>query len=273
MELPAFLTPYITYARQLYTELTKNSFAVPYKMIFGSPQFPVWFVAHSVWCCAAVHRTYLKKPRTILNSLKQLITSAAMVFVSRELSAFVLKRPSPIKENPLLLPIFLAVFILLTAMPWDLFYKIVTLFGVSNITGTLEGFNQIRYFTLLLRASAKYTYWQGVQFAVSLTLTDQMIEMGFRWFFGADESPMSGSTSMGVTMVAWGGYVLATKKVIDAPYVGTVNPHVAALAVGMLLALRNSSSMVGEEPRRRTDAEAEPEREPEEKKREKVKEE
>jgi hypothetical protein len=238
MQLPSSLAGYLEQFQRFIEECTKNHFALPYKIVFGSAQFPVWFIAHSVWCCTLVHRSYIRKDRSTLNSLKQLITSAAMVFASRELSAFLLRKGSPVLENPLLPPIFLAVFILITSMPWDLFYKIVTFAGISNWNAMLEGFNQIRYFTLILRLAKSGSFWQKVQLAIMLVVLDQMIEMTLRWIFGGDETPLSSPGNLLFTMLALGGYILATKRVFDIEYLGKANPHTAALTIGLILSFK-----------------------------------
>jgi hypothetical protein len=181
-----------------------------------------------------------------------------MVFVSRELSALFLKRGSPLTENPLLIPIFLAIFILMTATPWDLCYKIVTFPAINNCVGLLAGFNQIRYFTLILRLAKVGSYWERVQIAGGLAVLDQVIEMCLRWLFGANETAMSNSGSLLFTIFLFGGYLVATRRVFDMKYVGTANPHSAALTIGLILSVKLASALMSERESRQRPPESPP---------------
>jgi hypothetical protein len=181
-----------------------------------------------------------------------------MVFASREVSAFLFKRPSPVAENSLLIPIFLGIFLAMTIDPWELLYKIVTLIGLNNLTGLIEGFNRVRYFTLILRAIRSVSYWRKVQIGLTLVLLDQFIEILLRWLFGGEATPLSSPGSIFFTTIVLGGYILATKRVFDIKYLGKADPHLAALTIGFILSFSLAAGLwpgqngreVEQEPRR-----------------------
>ena len=89
--------------------------------LFLTRHFPVFFILQCIWVCVIVRRF---EPR--FSWQKSYLTGALMTFLGRVLVAIVLRRASPILDNPLYVPIFTGIWFLMNCFPFDLCHKIVT---------------------------------------------------------------------------------------------------------------------------------------------------
>jgi hypothetical protein len=239
----SFLGRYWSQLLQVYSEFTGGGYLHIYKLLFGSPPWPFWFCIHAVWCCAIVHRSCLHTPRSVANHLKQLLLSAMMALGSRELYAVVFARPSPILNNLFLFPCFLAIFALMNAVPFDLFYRLVSLGIVHYFISLWEGFNQTRYLTFILRAD-KSKSWKQLPIALGFVVMDQVIEFLTRPLLSGEETPMSNGPTIFRTYMFSVVFWLATNQNPLTKYIGQWDIRLSALTLGFVLGIANAFSML-----------------------------
>lgn len=87
--------------------------------LFLTTHFPIFFVIQSIFICICV-RKYNPK----ITWYKSLSVSYLMELLGRALVAFFTNRRPPILETPLYTPIFLLIWYLINASPWDIIFKI-----------------------------------------------------------------------------------------------------------------------------------------------------
>lgn len=80
--------------------------------------FPIFFSIQCLFICLAIRR-HAKK----LSWVKSLIFSMLMVHCGRIIAAFVCYRPNPLLQNTLYFPIFLVIWFLVNASPFDIVHK------------------------------------------------------------------------------------------------------------------------------------------------------
>ena len=215
----------------------KEGYKDVYKPIFGSPQFPFWFGVQAMWACYVVHRSCRLKPRGVLNWIKKLILAFAVTFAPRELMAMVMRKASPIAHNPVSVGVFGAIFFVVSLCPYDVAYKVINF--CYPVLGLLQGYNQTRLFTLILRAKLNLNNVQLVPLAIGFAVLDQVIEFFFRPLFGGVETNMSSPKSIFMTGISMLVFWLGTH---ENPYTSTIGIYpiqVSALVLGLVLGVFN----------------------------------
>jgi hypothetical protein len=145
----------------------------------------------------------------------------------------------------------------MNATPYDLFYKVVSSFLVFYAIGLVEGFNQTRYFTLIVRRGGPRLGKWLHQAAMGFILLDHIVEGLFRFVFAAEETSMSNSKAIFRSAVFMGVYWLATTRNRLSQYFGTYDQKLAALTLGFGLGVANAYTLIGgeETPAPRPEAE------------------
>jgi hypothetical protein len=220
-----------------YHLFMKSGYVDFYKHIFGSSQFPIWFTTQAIWSCYVVRLSWLQRKRSIFGCVRQFILAAMVTFGQRELFAPFVQKPSPIRTTPLSAVIFLVIFIILTFMPEIIIRRAIPF--LYPFLAFLQSFNQVRFFTLILRLVKGYDEYQLVPIALVFTILDQVIEFLFRPFFGAEETPISnGGTIYGFVPLGV-GYWFATHETQFTRFIGLHDSKKAALVFGFVLGLAN----------------------------------
>ena len=166
-----------------------------YRVIFGTAQFPYWFTAQAIYACYAVKKSFARKPRTFSFFMRKLLLSFAMTFTSREIFAFTFKKLSPLQHNPITAGIFLLVFLLMNSTPFDAVYKLTGF--LFYFVGLAQGFNQTRYFTLIIRNIKKYKEFAGprvLPVAIGFAVLDNAIELFLRPLLGGEETRVTNAS-------------------------------------------------------------------------------
>lgn len=217
-----------------------------YKYAFGSTQFPIWFTIQSLYSIYIVHRSYLGKKRTnvmkAVNIFVQFIESAAMTFAPRELLSVILSKQSPIRHNPQSIYIFLIIFILMNLSPYDIVYKIINAF--YYFVGFLQGFNQVRLYTLILRTMKYLEPVQLVPIAVAFTVGDIFIECFMRMVFNATLTPMSNGSLMLETSILLVSFWFLTNRNDFTDSIGIYPRIPATLTLGVVLGGLNAFALI-----------------------------
>ena len=229
---------------ELWTQFVKGGYKAIYIPIFGTPQFPVWFVVQATWACYVVHRSCLRKPKGFFMWIRQAILAFAMTFAPREIMALVLRKQSPIAHNPISVGIFAAIFVVLTLCPYNIAYKILSF--LYPVIGFLQGYNQTRLFTLCLRSLKGFANVQTVPIALGFTVSDQIIEFMLRPLFSGVETKMSNPGTIFTTCVSATVFWLGTHENQFTESIGLYPIQIPALVLGLILGISNAISIFGQ---------------------------
>ena len=228
--------------RYLMRMFATSGYKTLYKPIFGTPQFPFWLIIQCLYSCYVVHRSFLRKPRTPPMIVKQIVVSFCMVFLPREIFAFMFSKLSPIIHNPLSIVCFVLVALAMNFFPFDVFYKATN--SMYSLLGLLMGLNQTRFFTLILRSVKGMSSVKLVPIALLFTVMDQLIEISLRTLFKGNETKMSNLTTVFRTSVFSGVFWLATHDNLLSPYIGRYQIYVPALILGLVLGIANGTAIL-----------------------------
>jgi hypothetical protein len=221
-------------------EFMKGGYHEIYKYIFGSPQWPFWFVVQCVWSCYVVRRSCSRQSRTVMNCVKQIFVACLMTFGSRELFGFLWKRPSPIRTHPEALGIFSVVFFVMTFSPFNVVFKVIT-FATLPL-GLAQSFNVMRYYTLMHRAAKTLDRLNRLPVSVGFAVLDQVLEILLRGFLSGVETRLSNGQSVIITSFATVGWWLSTRRTKFTKWVGLHDANLSALVAGFILGVANSAS-------------------------------
>lgn len=232
-------------AQSAYEQFVRYGHKPLYKLAFSTPQFPYWFVAQAVYACYAVKRSFARRPRSLSVLFKKLFISFAMTFTSRELYAYLFDKLSPINRNPQTLGVFFVVFILMNMSPWDLVYKLTG--AMFMMVSLAQGFNQVRYLTLLLRHLSRFPEFYGaagLPVAIGFTVLDNVVEIVLRVMLNGEETAVTsmGRLIFGTMLMAlfWAG----TNQNYFTRYLGIHPKQMSALTLGFALALSNGAGVM-----------------------------
>ena len=228
--------------KYLILVFTTSGYKILYKPIFGTPQFPIWFLIQCVHSCYIAHRVFLNKPKTGQTFAKEIFMSFAMVFFPRELFALVFSKLSPILHNPLSIAVFFVVSFAMNFLPFEIFYKVTT--TLYSLLGLLMGFNQTRFFTLILRSVKNVSNIQLVPTALFFTVLDQIIEIGLRTLFNGEETNMSNPKTVSRTCIFSCIFWLATHDNWLSPYIGKYHVYIPALLLGLSIGIANGAAVL-----------------------------
>lgn len=149
-----------------------------YKLLYGTPQFPYWFIFQACYSCYVTHKSIESLRKTPNLFFRQLIIAFCMTFAPREIFAFAFKKLSPIKHNPQSIIIFLGIYGLICIKP---IYKIINFF--AKLIGMAQGVNVARFFTLALRNIKGIPAELILPIAIIFSVMDQLIEFIFSTIF------------------------------------------------------------------------------------------
>lgn len=226
-----------------FEDFRGGGFKDVYKLVFGSPQFPFWFTIQAIWSCYAVRLSLMKKAQTGALVWKQLISSALLTFLPRELFAFLFHKLSPILHNPSIIGIFFAVFALFAYSPMDIFYKITSV--LYYFVGLMQGLNQARLFSLIVRSTKNYNSLQMVAVAILFVVLDQMLEILLRTLLTkGEETKVSNRLTIFRTAIISLLFWLITHKNPLSKYIGVYQIYIPALIYSFVLGLLNSSAIL-----------------------------
>ena len=164
-------------------------YAEVYKLVFGTKPFPFWFIVNCLWGCHIVHLSQRRR-KLISRFVINYVISFCVVFVSRELYAFVMRKPSPIASNPISLLIHLACVILYEVSPRSLFYKCASV--GEYFLGMFEGMYQMRTLCFGLRNISLMRGFGAFILSVIWTTLDQMVMFVLRMISRGTASRVSG---------------------------------------------------------------------------------
>jgi hypothetical protein len=244
MSVSTFFHRFLAQATQIYQEFVGGGYIPIYRLIFRPAQFPIWSTVQAFWCCRIVHASMRNQPRSTSNLIRQFLLSAAMTFGPRELYARCFEHPSPLYGDYRLFLVFLGIFALIHVIPYDIFYKITSFFVVHYFLGLLQGFNQARFFALILRLEKNDSPLM-LLIAVSLLIGDQVIEVLGRILTRGEVTHMSNGANIFRTVIFSTAFWMATHRSRFSRYIGKWNVQVAGLVLGFALGIANASTIIG----------------------------
>lgn len=219
-----------------------------YKIIFGTPPFPFWFIVHCVWSCYVVRLsgTVKQNKKPVMRFIWHFCTAFGMVFATKEFLAFFMKRPSPIKARPISLAVFAVIFLFIEYCPGNLGVNLVS--SLSYFLGLLEGMYQMKLFTLCLRNIRIVKGGFCLAFSLFLALLDQMIESMFRTAAGGLGKHASGLGYSLRTLMIFVSYWLITHENNWTPFIGIKPIIPMALVFTFVQGLMNAFSLIISKP-------------------------
>ncbi|OHS94357.1 hypothetical protein TRFO_11222 [Tritrichomonas foetus] len=226
----------------LTDKITEGGATEVYKLIFATQQFPFWSTIQAVWSCYVVHRSCRKKCSSsnwlqwVFLKIRNFILAFLITFSQRELFAFLFQKPSPLMRNHYLFYVFVGVFISM-----QILYPIVNFFYI--FLGMLQGANQMRFFTLILRSVKGLDNVQIVPLAIFFGIMDQFIEFFLRPLLSGVQTKMSNEESIATTSFFFFLYWLVSNKILIEIKIDKI--HLTLLTVATL-ALFNASRIIFE---------------------------
>ncbi|OHT17313.1 hypothetical protein TRFO_12452 [Tritrichomonas foetus] len=214
-----------------------------YKLIYGTPQFPFWFCLQAIWSCYVVHRSCLKKKRTISLYIRNFLLCSAMTFAPREIFAYLFHKLSPVVHNPVTLVIFIGIYLAVFLSPYNIVYQIINI--LYYFIGFLQGAHQTRFFTLILRTVKNIDPLRLLPIAIVFTISDQLIELFFRPILGGAETKMSNGVTIFRTCIFTLLFWITTYENSMSKYIGKYSIHITALVLSFALGLFNASAILG----------------------------
>lgn len=130
----------------------------------------------------------------------------------------------------------------MTFSPYDIIYRFINV--IYYFIGFLQGFNQTRLFTLLLRSKSTLEPQFLVPIALFFTISDQVIESIFRLIFRADATQMSSFGTIIRTSIFSGLYWLSTNNNMFTKYIGIYQKISATLTFAVVLGASNALAII-----------------------------
>ena len=223
-----------------------------YHFIYGSPQFPLWTSVQALWCLIVLKRsTANQKTKRLFYLFSTLIISFVMTFCHREILALILGQRSPVFANPVIIYIFLILYILIFWMPGDIFPSILDFPVISYFIGFFQGLNQMRLFTLILRNAAfenKILFALAFCFSIWESIIFQIFRLPFLFFKNQDyefESvPMCSFLSFYRTIILYSVFWFLTHKTPITPQIGLYKVQYPAIIISTLQGIFNSAALI-----------------------------
>lgn len=151
-----------------------------YKMIYGTGPFPFWVTVQALWSIYITQVSLCNQPRSFLTIFNKFLSSFVLTFIPRELIAICFEKESPILNHPLSLLIFIVTFALFELLNLKyIFHKLALDFGL----GFLQGLNQMKLFTLMLRTIDAFEGGSLLVVSLIFTSLDQCFHLVFRYAF------------------------------------------------------------------------------------------
>jgi hypothetical protein len=161
-----------------------------YKVIYGSPPFPFWFLVNCLYWCLIVRASQRGRPRALRFRLFALISSSILVFGTRAVLASSLRRTPPIVLHPSSMLVFLVIFVVFQLFP-DRFVDVLVSPWVC-IIAFLQGINQMRLFTLCLRNITSVRGFFSLLVSGFVSTVDLILESILRAIFDLKNTHLSG---------------------------------------------------------------------------------
>ena len=161
-----------------------------------------------------------------------------MTFAPRELFAYLFHKKSPIQNNQQILIIYAVIYLLMTLSPFNIFYKLVNLFGY--VLSMIQGANQVRLLTLILRVTKNDKY--SLLIANIFTFMDLVIEIVLRPLYNGENTDMSSPGIIFKCFLFSTFYDLLTNRNRFTIYIGIYQHYVPALLLALCFATINSSA-------------------------------
>lgn len=207
-----------------------------YKFLYGTPQFPGWFMVQSLFSCYVVHKNVENTRKTKFVYIRQLLTAFLMTYTPREIFAFAFKKPSAILRNPQSIIIFLGIYVLM-CIPQ--IYKIINFF--AKFIGIAQGINIARFFTLSLRNIRRVPVNFILPVAVIFSLMDQLIELLFRSIYKYKEPEICNKNTILRASIINTIFWLCTNRNYLTKYIGLHSMYFSALVLALFLSVSNST--------------------------------
>ncbi|KAH0788825.1 hypothetical protein GPJ56_007507 [Histomonas meleagridis] len=162
-----------------------------------------------------------------------------MTFLPREIFAYISHKKSPTTSNPLILAIFGGVFVAMTLSPFDIFYKLTRL--LYYFLGILQGINQTRLYTLILRTT-QILGNRSLVIALTFATMDQVLEIITRPLLGGQETRMSNITTVIRNLIFSSVYYASTHKTPFTKYIGYHRHYIPALILAFITGTSNATA-------------------------------
>ena len=210
-----------------------------YKLLYGTSQFPYWFIFQACYSCYVTHKSIESLRKTPNLFFRQLIIAFCMTFAPREIFAFAFKKLSPIKHNPQSIIIFLGIYGLICIKP---IYKIINFF--AKLIGMAQGVNVARFFTLALRNIKGIPAELILPIAIIFSVMDQLIEFIFSTIFKTKESEVSNKNYIIIAGFFNSIYWLYSHRNYFTQYIGLHSVYFPGLILALVLSASNSTFSV-----------------------------
>ena len=213
-----------------------------YQLLFGSAQFPFWSTVQAVWACFLIKRSYEKKETSsMFSKIYQYFISFIITFGTREILAVFLHKLSPLIHYPKQFLIFNTIFILINFFPFSLVHKLINIF--YYFLGMLQGINQARLFTLVIRNTKNMPIYQSLLISFFVINFDYINEIISRKLFKGFKTNISHFIVIFRTILFSLIFYLVTTKNMFNQYLGFYQVHLPALALCFVLGAFGSSTI------------------------------
>ncbi|OHT14912.1 hypothetical protein TRFO_14709 [Tritrichomonas foetus] len=222
-------------------QFIKHDHRQVYKAIYGTSQFPIFFIIQALWSCFVVAKSAQNRRKNPKQFVKQFVVSFMMTFAPREILAYLLGRLSPIKHNPQTLLIYAAIFLLMNV---PFIFKLVKI--LYYFLGIGQGLNQARIFTFVLN-KVSLPVNQLLPIALVAAVSDQIIEIVLRTILNSgEETPLSKNMTVIRTSAFCSIFWIMTNYNQLTQYVGIHPKLLSAVILAFVLGAANSTGFISE---------------------------
>lgn len=234
--MTSFLTQIANQYRMAVQHFVNHGYLDYYKFLYGTPQFPYWFIIQSAFSCYVALRSIRNIRKTKLIYVQQLLLAFMMTFLPRELFALLFKKLSPIIHNPQSIIIFIGIYILM-CIPQ--LFTIVSFF--AKIIGMAQGVNIARFFTLSLRNIKGVSKQFILPISLAFSIMDQVIELFYRTVSKTEETEACTKGTIIRALIFNTIFWMSTNRNYFTQYIGLHQIHFPALFLAFALSVSNSA--------------------------------
>jgi hypothetical protein len=196
-----------------------------YKLVYGSPPFPFWFLINCIYWSLLVRASQSARPKPFSDRICAFISSSLLVFLTREILATLLRKSSPIVAHPLSVVLFLLIFIIFQVLPDHIIESLVSPWVF--VVAYLQGVNHMKLFTLCLRNVDSTNGFFSLILSSFFATFDIILEGFFRAIFDFRNTHLSGPIVWIVAVSVLGLYWVLTHQFVMLPII----PAACAFAV------------------------------------------
>lgn len=222
----------------LLKDFKKDGYKTLYAILFDSKQYPYWLFLQIIWSCYIVQKSTKRQKRSVSLWIQNLLESAVITFLPREIFAYLFHQHSPIVDHKLSILFFILIYFLISLSPWDIVFHILDLF--SYFLEFFQGLNQARLLIRLLSYIRQFSSLAKILISLLFLNMDQILEICIRHIFNGYETKFSNPLTIIQTIIVSLIFYISVYQNILTKYIGKHNIYIGSLMYAFTLGVLNS---------------------------------